>query len=125
MGQAIRSGWPAGFTVLAALFDGVVAGGILLALATAANAGHLQSPQGWRRWLHGLIGVPFWWVLSAQHLHLIEFLAGPRDPVGLVIVFFLEAAFLAWVLRRYDILTVMVAMFTFTLWWKQMQARMN
>jgi hypothetical protein len=117
LAQAIRSGWPAGFAVSVAIFDGVVAGGILLALATAANATQLQSPQGWRRWLHGLIAVPFWWFLSAQHLHLTEFMvtSGARLLYFLG-VFFLEAVFLAWVLRRYDILTVMATVFTFTLW---------
>lgn len=114
--QAIHSGWPAGFAVLAALFDGVVGGGILLALAYAASTSHLQSPQAWRRWLHRFIFVPFWWFISAQHLHLIEFAVGPRESFDVVGVFFLETVFLAWVLRHYDILTVMAAVFTFTLW---------
>jgi hypothetical protein len=73
----------------------------------------LQSSSRLRRWLAGYLGIPLVWWLTGLHMHIAEFVF---PPLGVWPAFFIEAIFLAWLLRRFDVLTVMAAVFTAVLW---------
>jgi hypothetical protein len=120
VGQAAESFSPALFVASAALFDSVVIAGIVLGLAWGLHSWLVrigwEGPFGWRKkkystreWTNVVL---FWW-FTGLHLHLYEFL--PR-PAGWMYGFLFLSFVPVWLLRRYDVLTVMAAVATAVLW---------
>jgi serine/threonine protein kinase len=115
MARALASFIPTLFGVCSAILDGVIVGVVFLGLPLALlrrSEVRVKHLPWYRRPMPALSAGLIWWV-TGFHFCLAEFVL---PPLGLVWAFLLEAILLAWLLSRYDVLTVIVAVATTVLW---------
>jgi len=100
---------PGLFAIASAVFSGIVVALIFLGLPWSLYSwNRIEAPSRGTRFKAVLLPAAVWW-FSGFHLYLGDFLWAPMGWVWLVGV---QALILTWLLKRYDVLTVMAAVST-------------